>query len=95
MGGVKVDLVSCEILVIVIGITTMMMVSDDNNFELKATLRIFAEADAVTQMLTEEINLQVDFASIKKVSKKFTLTTKTIHSSQCQKLQEKFHLSTP
>ena len=67
MGGVKVDLVSCEILVIVIGITAMMMISDDNDVEPKATLRIFAEADVVTRMLTEEINLQVNFATMKKI----------------------------
>ena len=38
---------------------------------LKASLRIFAEADVVSRMLTEEINLQVDFAK-KQTSKDFS-----------------------
>ena len=45
----------------------MMMISDDNDVEPKATLRIFAEADTVARMLTEEIKLQVNFATIQKV----------------------------
>ena len=44
------------------GFDLVMLIYDDNYVEPKASLRIFAEADAVTRMLTEEINLQVNFA---------------------------------
>ena len=50
-----------QICVLMIVITAKMMVNghERNGVCIKASLRIFAEADVVTRMLTQEINLQV------------------------------------